>query len=187
MSMPISYEEMEGYCNEYKNRESESGNIVSVCATINGYHNFRTRPLVGLDMVLKCVREPENAFDYHAIKVVIPTLRELNPNILDLMVKEQPQMTVRNVAGATIGRVPASIAAIVSPFINSRRIIKAECTYLGSLSHGNGPLGDGPKLNCMYFFEVPKLDEKENLKQKLLAFHEGKFLLTLSDIDVVIC
>ena len=82
--------------------------------TINGYHYFQIRPLMGIEFPLTCVREPENSFDNNAFKAMAPRVREVSLHVLDLTVRPNPIQTVRKICGKPVGRMPASLAKLIN-------------------------------------------------------------------------
>ena len=98
-------------------------------------------------MLLSCARESHNKYDGNAIKIVALSILLLEKNIRDQIVRTNPTMTVRNVAGKDVGRMPANLAKIISPFKDSEKIGNMKAVYIGKMHHGfHKVLGDGPKL-----------------------------------------
>jgi len=119
---------------------------LAVHCSINGFHHFRFRPPVGLDITpLKCVREPENEYDFNAIKVVVPELAEFDTDERD---------DVHHIVGKTVGRVPKILARLFSPLIDNDSITNITSCFTGQLEHGKKVYGNGPKLRCWYFIEI---------------------------------
>ena len=85
MAAAITFDEIENYCNEYKKRNGS--NFLVLCATINEYHHFCVHPLMGFEMLMNCVREPDNSHDNNAIKVAVPVLRHLR-DVSDVVVRD---------------------------------------------------------------------------------------------------
>ena len=69
--------------------------FLAISATINGYHHFRTRSLMGFDMILECHCEPENYFVRNALQIGVPVLRRLR-EVADVLVREDPPETVHS-------------------------------------------------------------------------------------------
>jgi len=57
--------------------ENKGAGFLGIVATINGYHHFRVKPYIGIDLLLTAQREPLNSFDNNAIKIVVPPLSEI--------------------------------------------------------------------------------------------------------------
>ena len=139
----ISLEEAQNTSQSFIQKRRNRGKYLIILATINGYHHFQTRPLMGVEFQLKCIREPENVYDNNAIKVVAPALREVKLDLLDITVRTRPHQTVRNICGNVIGRMPASISKIIAPFKDNRIIGNITALYTGEMHHGKHPvLGD---------------------------------------------
>ena len=175
-----SIEEIETYCSQYQ--QENGSNFLAISATINGYHNYRIRPLVGFQIILNCIREPNNPHDTNAVKVVVPVMRQLR-EFSDLVIRENPRQTVEDIAGKTVGRVPAVVSATLSPNIDAKIVTRVYCVYVGSMRHGNSALGDGPKLNCIYFVHP----YNEGLKERLLQSNEFACHIVLKrDVNLVL-
>ena len=119
-------------------------------------------------MPLKCIREPDNQFDRNAILIMAPPLEDLAEEILDVIVQPKINRTAREVAGKKIGRMPRVMAKIISPLMSSNRITKATAIFIGGFRSRPSVLGDGAKMNCLYFFEVDTLQTKLTLDEALL-------------------
>ena len=65
MAAAMEFSEIKSYCKQYK--EKFGFNFFSIFATINGYHHYKVRPLIGFEMILQCIREPENRHDNNRI------------------------------------------------------------------------------------------------------------------------
>ena len=146
-SSNIQFEEIVGYCEEYRKR-NPGENFLVITATGNGYHNLRVRPLVGFDMMLECEREPDNHYDENAILIRVPVMRRLR-DVLDVVIREE--RNTRDIAGKHVGRAPKCLASIMSPLLDTWVVSGVECVYTVTMRHGSCPLGDGPKQNCLYF------------------------------------
>jgi len=181
MSFILPLEEIEEYCKEYVKRRKDNSRFFMVNATINGYHHFQIRPLIGFDMLMRCVLEPQNRYDENSIKLVVPPLHELKLNTLDLVVRDRTGALVRNVAGTMAGRMPRVMSKVVCPAIKEGQITSASAVYIGSLKHGPSLLGDGPKLNCFYFFEVDSIENENKLKKAIMDIHENSVILDIHE------
>ena len=155
MSAAVTFQEIESYCEEYQIRYGSI--FLAIWATVNGYHHFQIRPLIGFEMILTCSREPLNIHDSNAIKMTVPVMRQLR-DVLDIVVRENPRQTIKDIAGKTVGRMPAILAAILGVLLDSKEVIKISWIYSGSLRHGQSLIGDGPKLNCIYFVHCQNMD-----------------------------
>ena len=67
MAAAMEFSEIKSYCEQYK--EKFGFNFFSICAIYhNGYHHYKVRPLIiGFEMILQCIREPENRHDNNRI------------------------------------------------------------------------------------------------------------------------
>ena len=66
------------------------------------------------------IRKPQNVYDRYAVKIVIPPIQELQPDILDEVPRGEPRkQLVRDIAGKTVGRVPGDISQIISEGIRT--------------------------------------------------------------------
>ena len=65
MAAAMEFSEIKSYCEQYK--EKFGFDFFSICATINGYHHYKVRPLIGFEMILQCIREPENRHNNNRI------------------------------------------------------------------------------------------------------------------------
>ena len=114
-------------------------------ATINGYHIYRVRPEV--EKPLSLVREPENEYDFNAIKV----------------------MDISTSPITMIGRMPRRCSKVIAEYMDNGTITHSCAFYKGKMEFGTSELfGLGPKLVCMYFFEVQSIEAKNILKSRLL-------------------
>ena len=182
MAAAMEFSEIKSYCEQYK--EKFGSDFFSICATINGYHHYKVRPLIGFEMILQCIREPENRYDGNAIQVRVPVLRELR-DVSDVVVRSfgGNQQTVKDIAGKTAGRVPAVLAGTLAPFLDNGDLKKISCIYTGTLRHGSSLIGEGPKLNCIYFVHC---DDIGRIRQSISYQHEFSIHVELSGTHVVI-
>lgn len=157
----LSRQETDQMVEDYYQLRAEKGwdledtKTLAVFHCIKGYHHFRTRPLKGIGMLMRCVREPENIYDRYAVKVVIPTIDDLPNHILNVETRALPRrQTVRDIAGKTVGRLPADIAQVVSEGIRTEKIKRANAIYTGVMEHGGPVPGGGVMLKCAYLFEL---------------------------------
>ena len=75
---------------------------------------------------------------------------------------------VRDVAGQWIGRVPLALAKIVSKGIVEDKITHAHAAYTGEILHDGPLIGGGPKLSCVYFFEIRNTVTANKISAKFL-------------------
>lgn len=62
----------------------------------------------------------------------------------ELVIRENPRQTVEDIAGKTLGRVPAVVSTTLSPNIDAKIVTRVYRVYVGSMRHGNSALGDVP-------------------------------------------
>jgi len=85
---------------------------------------------------LNCVREPDNNYDENAIKIVVLRLCPMKLDVLEFTVRSRPTKKVWDIAGQTVGRMPASFAKIISPIKDRRQIDQILVVYTGRMHHG---------------------------------------------------
>ena len=62
----------------------------------------------------------KKVYDKYAVKIAIPPIQELSPDILDEETRGEPRrQLVRDIAGKTVGRVPRDISQIISEVITT--------------------------------------------------------------------
>ena len=66
-----------------KGWHSENTTPLTVLCRITAYRHFRIRTLTGSRMKMLCIRDPQNVYDRYAVKIFIPPIQELLPDILD--------------------------------------------------------------------------------------------------------
>lgn len=153
----LSQQERNDFFQQYNNFKTQGGqlwnwtNVVTVFDKITGYHFFRNMPLIGALMPLYLVREPDNRYDRHALKVLAVSLNEIDRELWDL---ETGRKIVREVAGKCIGRVPAYMSQIFSHGIETGNIQTIDAFYTGHLIQDGPVAGGGPKLSCVYFLQT---------------------------------
>ena len=137
----------EAYRGKYMRNKDTESEYLSILVTINGYHHFRVKPHIGIDLLLTAQREPLDAFDGNPIKFVMPPLSEVKLDMLGLCVRAKaPLQTVSDIVGKAVGLVPASMSAILSKFLDEKNI-EFFAVYTGLMQHGrNINLGEGSKL-----------------------------------------
>ena len=168
----LTIEERNALCQQYEIIKRANGwntnntTTLFVFYTIKGYHHFRNHPLVGTQMLLKCIPEPNNTFNRFAVKVVAPNAQELPNDILNLTTREGiNRQTVSDIAGKTIGRVPSDMTQILSEGLDNGDIIRAHAVYYGQMHYGGPIAGGGPALKCLYCVDV-KTNKVNDLRLK---------------------
>ena len=63
---------------------------------------------------------------------------------------------VVDVAGQTIGRVPANLSAFIKTNLNLHNLLKVKAFFTGHIIHGGVMRGGGPKLECAYVLTYPR-------------------------------
>ena len=174
----LKYIELEGvesfvasYEESRKRKSFERTHFVSILATINGYHNFRVRPYIGME--LNCKREPGNPYDRKAVKINVPSANNIDKDILDCVIHIRPKQTVRDITEQTVGRMPAILAVTLADHMDKNEV---SCTavYVGEMHHGvHDVLGAGPKLICMYFLEIEQIGVLNSIKNILTQTYDG--------------
>ena len=163
----VSIEDVQSISNSFIDKDQRK--YLIILGTINGYHYFQIRPLMGIEFPLTCVREPENSFDNNAFKVMAPRVREVSLDVLDLTVRPNPIQTVRKICGKPVGRMPASLAKLISNLKDQGDIGDIKAIYTGDMQHGQHfILGNGPKLICVYFIKVFRNSVYEEIGNKLV-------------------
>ena len=85
--------------------------ITIINSNIKGYHIFKVKPHLKIEMLVE--RELDNKYDSQATIVKIPELNKINAGLHGEVTKEakgkQPQQKVKDIAGKTVGRVPANV------------------------------------------------------------------------------
>lgn len=173
----VELDSVHSHVQNYKARRAEQGvknHFLGILATINGYHHHRVKPLMGEEMPLLCQREPSNPYDRNCFKVNVPSVDDLSPDILDYCVRSRPRETVRDIAGRTVGSMPAVLAAKLAGLVDTFNISKVTAYYVGEMQHGlHEVLGSGPKLVAFYFLEVENENVLNDIKTHLLERLHG--------------
>ena len=99
------------------------------------------------------IREPQNVYDRYAVRIVIPPMQELSPDILNKETRGEPRrQLVRDIAGKTVGRVPRNISEIISEGIRAGQIRKNQVIFTGLI---NGPVMGGGVISMgAYHFGI---------------------------------
>ena len=133
-------------------------------STANGYHHFRIRPLIGIDMPMHLEEEPDNMYDENAILIRIPS--ESFFSELDKKRKTKEGQCVGEVLNKVVGRLPKNVAAVVKAGVESEDITHSFAFYTGDLIHGGQREGGGVKLRCIFILLVRHVSV-QNLKRRL--------------------
>ena len=71
---------------------------------------------------MKCIPDPTNRYDRHAVKVVAPTTDEISPAVHTMETRPPPnQQFVRDILGQLIGHVPRNICNLISLSMTQHR------------------------------------------------------------------
>ena len=136
-----------------KGWHNENTTPLTVFHGIKGYHHFHIQPLTGSQMKMLRIREPQNVYDRYAVRIVIPPMQELSPDILNKETRGEPRrQLVRDIAGKTVGRVPRNISEIISEGIRAGQIRKNQVIFTGLI---NGPVMGGGVISMgAYHFGI---------------------------------
>ena len=134
--------------NKYSNVR-EKRKVILFKSTVNGYHHFRIRPLVGVNMPMYLVEEDDNVYDANAICVKIPDIEFFNK--IDEHLPTKDGQTVKDVAGKICGRVPRKIASILKGHITCNMLTHAHVFSLGTFTHV-GPVGGWRTTTRLYLY-----------------------------------
>ncbi|XP_078586271.1 uncharacterized protein LOC144868170 [Branchiostoma floridae x Branchiostoma japonicum] len=96
---------------------------------IKGYHFYRRKPL--LDFRMSVVPEPNNPMDKDALLVVMPPLTDIPVQHHNAVVDNKRGVTVRDIAGQIIGRVPAGLATILARMTKDGELTGLTCVATG--------------------------------------------------------
>ena len=162
----LSFTEREIFCNQWDDNHLQCENVVKIFDVVRGYHNFHMRPAIGNIMELELVREPDNRYDMHAVKVMAPVISKIQPQFYENVTRERDGQKVRDVAGNCVGRVPAHLCQAISVGLASGQIKAASAYYTGHVITGRG---NGPELSAVYFLEMRSEVEKDKLEDNLLS------------------
>ncbi|XP_066268106.1 uncharacterized protein [Branchiostoma lanceolatum] len=111
---------------------------------IKGYHKFKRRPPMGLRMSV--VPEPDNPYDPNALTVEMPGLEDLPAQVRNVVTDPKRGTTVKSLAGKCIGRLPGSLASVLSH-------MSSEIELEGMTCVAKGP-------PCPSFFPWPLMHQK---------------------------
>ena len=82
-------------------------------------------------MLIELVREPTNAYDRHAVKVITPSIENISREILNDEKKPYPRrQTMRDILNKTVRWVPAKYARILSTDLESGNTAHAVSTEI---------------------------------------------------------
>ena len=100
-------------------------NVVTVIkSSIKGYHTFKIRPHDSIEMLVE--REANNAYDPHAMCVKMPKIQEVHKEFRDCVTREargeEAALTVRDIAGEMIGRVPANLCKVFRELLGNGQV-----------------------------------------------------------------
>ena len=126
-----------------------------IIGKICGYHHFRIRPLASSSMLMELVREPTNAYNRHAVKVITISIENISKEILNDETRPYPRrQTVRDILNKTGGRVLAKYSRIFSTGLESGKIVRAHAVFTGNITNDGPNIGGGAKLSCIYFLDI---------------------------------
>ena len=116
--------------------------------------------------------KPENVNDRNFFKVIMPALHRIQPAMRDLATSAT--QTVRDIAGETIGRVPARLNQVFRTFVDQNFPLTSDIyvMYLGRYS--------ADKLDCMYHLSLPVRRFRDAMK----IFEDN---LTVNELDKLHC
>ena len=97
---------------------------------ICGHHHLRIRTLTSSSILMELVREPTNAHDRNAVKVITPTIENISKKILNDETRPyRRRQTVRDILNKTVERVPAKYSRILSTDLESGKIVTAHAVF----------------------------------------------------------
>ena len=103
--------------------------LMIVNSNIKAYHIFKIRPHPKIEMLIE--KEINNPRDPHAMIIKMPPLNKIPNNFHDDVTKEkkgkEKQQTVKDIAGETVGRVPANICKIFEKLLDNGDVAKISC------------------------------------------------------------
>ncbi|XP_066285498.1 uncharacterized protein [Branchiostoma lanceolatum] len=127
-------------------------------AVIKGYHIYQRRPLIGLR--LNVVSEHDNQHDKNAMAVFMPALGQIPVDQHDLVTDVKRRLTVRQIAGTSVGHLPASLASILSRMVSDGEVTAMTCVATGPPRRSfwpwpeAGQKGGGPLIPCQVHVQV---------------------------------
>ena len=136
----------ERYGGEQKLKEKRA--VLVFESTVNGYHYFRIRPLVGTEMPMFLQQEENNSYDENAILVRIPS-KTFFPD-LNKEKETKDGQSVADVLGKVVGRLPRNVAEVIKAAITSEEMTHSFVFYTGNIVHGGQRAGGGVKLHCVF-------------------------------------
>lgn len=86
-------------------------------------------------MLLSLVREPDNRFDRHAVKIIAPPVEQLNPTVRNTITRERDRQRAKDVAGKCIGRLPKKISEFISNRLLNGDVKHCEAMFTGKIGH----------------------------------------------------
>ncbi|CAH1778670.1 unnamed protein product, partial [Owenia fusiformis] len=117
------------------------------------------------EIKMKVIPEPTNRFDKHACIVAMPPLEEIPGNLHAKITRPKTNQLVRDIAGKTVGRVPANLCRLFAEILDIGMTESITCTYeteiqvngntsfsRGAAAGGRDIEGGGPELKCSYEF-----------------------------------
>ena len=132
----------------------EKREILMFDGTVNGYHHFGIRPLIGTDMPLLLREEDDNIYDPNAITVEVP--EESVFDNIDMERETKPGQRVRDVIGQVCGRVPKNQGHVIKQGIQEGFVTHAFAFHKGGFVHAGKNRGGGPQLKCVYVIFVKR-------------------------------
>ena len=104
--------------------------LVIINSNIKGYYVFKIRPHQSVKMLVE--KEHNNEYDPHAMVVKMPELKEIHSSIHEDVTKEakgkEPQQTVKDIAGKTVGRVPANLCKLFEKLLKDGYVTNITCS-----------------------------------------------------------
>ena len=163
----LTIQERDNFISQWstKTRQRVTSKVVVLFDHVSGYHHFHNRPLVGAEMLLSLIREPNNRYDRHAVKVVAPPIDQIRPAFRNAITRERDGQRVGDVAGKCIGRVPAHLSKLISNGLLSGDIDKCEVIFTGKIIHDGGP-----KLSMAYFITFHEETTADYYENEMLNF-----------------
>ena len=83
-------------------------------SNVKGYHNFKIRPHPDIKMYVQ--RDDDNTYDKNAMKIVMPELMDIPSELHEAVTrpadKKRAPQKVCDIAGMTVGRVPANLGKV---------------------------------------------------------------------------
>ena len=98
-------------------------------SSIKGYHNFKIRPHPEIEMVVE--RDVTNIYDPHAMIIKMPELKKIPSSFYKAITKsargKEKAQTVEEIAGETVGRVPANVCKLFNKLLQEGDIKEITC------------------------------------------------------------